>query len=129
MLTWFGNLRTMWKLMLGFALMGAIMCALGVAAAQGLMAVRENLHIVYEDYTVAATDLARVATNITRYRNRVLMVLGATDQVVAEKVRSEIPPIKEAMLKSLSDYAGTVLRVSKSGARKLPRCSSTLNKC
>ena len=115
MLTWFGNMKTMWKLMLGFALMGAIMCALGGAAAQGLLTIRENLRIVYEDYTVAATDLARASTNLMRYRNRIALLLATPDQAAAEKVRAELPPIKEAILKSLGDYAATVLRVSRSG--------------
>ena len=115
MLTWFGNMKTMWKLMVGFALMGAFMCALGLIVAQGLLTVRENLRIVYEDYTVAATDLARASTNLTRYRNGIFEILGATDHAAAEKVRAEMPQIKEAMITSLGAYAATVLRVSKSG--------------
>ncbi|TKB59095.1 MAG: HAMP domain-containing protein [Nitrospira sp.] len=115
MVTWFGNMKTMWKLMLGFAVMGVIMCILGWVAAQGLLSVRENLRIVYEDYTVAATDLARTSTSLARYRNRIDLVLAAVDQTAAEKPRVEIPAIKEAMLTSLGAYAATVLRVSKSG--------------
>ncbi|MEC4889535.1 MAG: methyl-accepting chemotaxis protein [Nitrospira sp.] len=115
MLTWFGNRQTATKLILGYALMGLIMCALGAAVAQGLMDVREKLRIVYEDYTVAATDLAKVSVNLMRYRNRVALLLSTADPAAAEKTRAELPPIKEAMLKSLGDYAATVLRVSKSG--------------
>ena len=115
MVTWFGNIKTMWKLMLGFALMGVIMCVLGGVSAQGLLSVRENLRIVYEDYTVAATDLARASTNLTRYRNGIFEILGATDQAAADKVRAEIPRVKESMVASLGAYAATVLRVSKSG--------------
>ena len=115
MVTWFGNIKTIWKLMLGFALMGVIMCVLGGVSAQGLLSVRENLRIVYEDYTVAATDLARASTNLTRYRNGIFEILGATDQAAADKVRAEIPRVKESMVASLGAYAATVLRVSKSG--------------
>ena len=118
MVTWFGNMKTMWKLMLGFAVMGVIMCILGWVAAQGLLSVRENLRIVYEDYTVAATDLARTSTSLARYRNRIDLVLAAVDQTAAEKPRVEIPAIKEAMLTSLGAYAATVLRVPRADEMK-----------
>ena len=77
MVTWFGNMKTMWKLMLGFALMGAIMCVLGWVASQGLLSVRESLRVVYEDYTVAGTDLASVAGNLNRTRADDFMALDA----------------------------------------------------
>ena len=75
MVTWFGNLKTMWKLMLGFALMGMIMCVMGWVAGQGLMSVRESLRVVYEDYTVAGTDLATVANNLNRTRTNDFLAL------------------------------------------------------
>ncbi len=86
MATWFGNLKTMWKLMLGFALMGVIMCVLGGIAAQGLTEIRESLRVVYEDYTVAGTDLATVANNLNRTRTNDFMALDATNKEDFEEV-------------------------------------------
>jgi methyl-accepting chemotaxis protein len=115
MLAWFGNLKTMWKLMAGFALMGAIMCVLGWVAGQGLMAIRENLRVVYEDYTVAGTDLAMVAGNLNRTRTNDFLAFEASSKAEFDRVVSRDAEITESVKKPLEAYAATVLRVSKTG--------------
>ncbi len=115
MVTWFGNMKTIWKLMLGFALMGTIMCVLGWVASQGLLSVRESLRVVYEDYTVAGTDLASVAGNLNRTRADDFMALDATTKEEFEKVVTRDAEITESVKKPLEAYAATVLRVSKTG--------------
>jgi len=115
MVTWFGNIKMMWKLMVGFASMGVILCVLGGVAAQGLLAIRENLRVVYEDYTVAAVDLAHASTDLMRYRNNVIQAAAAPDQETFVKLNNQQPDLKEKTLKSLEAYAATVLRVSKTG--------------
>ena len=115
MLPWFRNMKTMWKLMLGFALMSAIMCALGGIAAQGLSAIRESLRVVYEDYTVAGTDLASVAGNLNRTRTNDFMTVDALTKEEFEKVITQDVEITESVKKPLEAYAATVLRVSKTG--------------
>jgi hypothetical protein len=115
MVIWFGNLRTMWKLMLGFALMGVIMCVLGGIAAQGLTEIRESLRVVYEDYTVAGTDLATVANNLNRTRTNDFMALDATDKEEFEEVMKRDVEITESVKKPLETYAATTLRISKTG--------------
>jgi methyl-accepting chemotaxis protein len=115
MLTWFGNLKTMWKLMIGFALMGVIMSAMGWVAGQGLMSLRESLRVVYEDYTVAGTDLATIANNLNRTRTNDFMALDALSKEEFEKVIARDAEITESVKKPLEAYAATVLRVSKSG--------------
>jgi methyl-accepting chemotaxis protein len=115
MVIWFGNLRTMWKLMLGFALMGVIMCVLGGIAAQGLTEIRESLRVVYEDYTVAGTDLATVANNLNRTRTNDFMALDAANKEEFEEVMKRDVEITESVKKPLETYASTTLRISKTG--------------
>ena len=115
MVTWFGNLKTMWKLMLGFALMGVIMSAMGLVAGQGLLSVRESMRVVYEDYTVAGTDLASVAGNLNRTRTNDFLALDAPTKEEFEKVIGRDAEITESVKKPLEAYAATVLRVSKTG--------------
>jgi methyl-accepting chemotaxis protein len=115
MLTWFGNIKMSCKLMLGFAVMGVIMAGLGWVAGQGLMAIRESLRVVYEDYTVAGTVLAHASTDLMRYRNNIVQATGAPDQATYAKLNDQQPELKAKTLKSLETYAATVLRVSKSG--------------
>jgi methyl-accepting chemotaxis protein len=115
MLTWFGNIKMLWKLMFGFALMGAIMCVLGWVAAEGLMSLRESLRVVYEDYTVAGTDLASVASNLNRTRTNDFMALDALTKDDFEKVVKRDAEISESIKKPLEAFAQTILRVSKTG--------------
>jgi hypothetical protein len=105
MLTWFGNIKMSCKLMLGFAVMGVIMAGLGWVAGQGLMAVRESLRVVYEDYTVAGTDLAHASTNLMRYRNNIVQATGAPDQATYIKFNDQQQELKAKTLKSLEAYA------------------------
>jgi len=115
MMTWFGNRTTRWKLMLGFALMGVLMGVLGGVAANGLTTLRESLRVVYEDYTVAATDLASVANNLNRTRTNDFLALDAVTKADFDKVVARDAEITAAVQKPLAAYAATVLRVSRSG--------------
>ena len=113
--TWFGNMKTLWKLMLGFALMGVIMCVLGWIAAQGVTAIRESLRVVYEDYTVAGTDLATVANNLNRTRTNDFMALDVINKEEFEEIMKRDVEITESVKKPLETYAATTLRISKTG--------------
>jgi methyl-accepting chemotaxis protein len=115
MMTWFGNLTIRWKLMLGFALMGLLMGILGGVAGDGLTTLRESLRVVYEDYTVAGTDLASVANNLNRTRTNDFLALDAGTKEAFDKVIARDAEITESVQKPLAAYAATVLRVSKSG--------------
>ena len=115
MVTWFGNLKTMWKLILGFALTGVFVAAMGGILSQGVMSIREQLRVVYEDYTVAGTDLALVASNLNRTRTNDFLALDASTVEEFEKVVSRDKEITESVKKPLEAYAATVLRISKAG--------------
>ncbi len=112
---WFKNLNTTPKLMAGFALVGILVAAAGWVAGRGVVQLRENLRVVYEDYTVAGTDLAHVANNVMRYRNNVILGLGTADREAFQKYHAGQGPLKAAVHKPLDSYASTVLRVSKTG--------------
>src|SRR6185295_11888840 len=115
MMTWLGNLKTLWKLMIGFALMGVTLSVLGLVAGQGLLSLRESLRIVYEDYTVAGTDLASVAGNLNRTRTNDFLALEAPTQQEFEKVMGRDAEITASVKQPLEAYTATVLRTSKTG--------------
>ena len=115
MVTWFGNLKTMWKLILGFALTGVLVAVMGGILSQGVMSIREQLRVVYEDYTVAGTDLALVASNLNRTRTNDFLAVEASTEEEFEKVVSRDGEITESVKKPLEAYAATVLRISKAG--------------
>ena len=115
MVTWFGNMKTMWKLILGFALTGVLVAVMGGILSQGVMSIREQLRVVYEDYTVAGTDLALVASNLNRTRTNDFLAVEASTEEEFEKVVSRDGEITESVKKPLEAYAATVLRISKAG--------------
>ena len=115
MMSWFGNLTTRWKLMMGFALIGLLTGLLGTIAGDGVTTLRERLRIVYEDYTIAGTDLAMVANNLNRTRTNDFLALAATTEEGAEKVMAQDRELAESVKKPLEAYAARVLRISKSG--------------
>ncbi len=109
------DLRIQWKMIFGFLLVSGITIAAGAIAGVGVMHLRENLRIVYEDYTVAGTDLARASTSLLRYRNNILLAMAAQDQAAVDKHLAQQEALKEGLTKSLDAYAATVLRLSRSG--------------
>ena len=115
MVMWFGNMKTMWKLILGFALTGMLVAAMGGIIAQGVLSVREQLRVVYEDYTVAGTDLAVVANNLSRTRTNDFLALDASTVEAFHQVVSRDAEITESVKKPLTAYAATILRISKTG--------------
>jgi methyl-accepting chemotaxis protein len=115
MVTWFENLKTMWKLMLGFALTGVFVALMGGIVTQGITSIREQLRVVYEDYTVAGTDLALVASNLNRTRTNDFLALDAATAEDYKKIVARDAEITESVKKPLAAYAATVLRISKSG--------------
>ena len=115
MATWFGNLKTMWKMILGFVLTGVLVAAMGGIIGQGVLSIREQLRVVYEDYTVAGTDLALVASNLNRTRTNDFLALDASTVEEFKKVVSRDGEITESVRKPLEAYAATTLRISKSG--------------
>jgi methyl-accepting chemotaxis protein len=115
MMTWFGNIKMMWKLMLGFALVGVFVALMGGFVTQGITSIREQLRVVYEDYTVAGTDLALVASNLNRTRTNDFLALDAATAEDFKKIVARDAEITESAKKPLAAYAATVLRISKSG--------------
>ncbi|HVW00608.1 MAG TPA: methyl-accepting chemotaxis protein, partial [Planctomycetaceae bacterium] len=112
---WFYNLKTMTKLILGFAVVCTITAGMGWLGGTALMRLRENLRIVYADYTTAATDLARGSSNLMRYRNCGVLATGAKSRDEFEKLSAEQQELGKKMTAAIDAYAATTLRVSRSG--------------
>jgi len=102
---WFTNLKTLTKLMLGFAIVILLIVAIGVTNNSGVNAVQEKLRIVYEDYTVAGTDLARIAMWLGEHRAVAgEALLTESHEVFIQKSR-RLEEIRQEVQKSLNSYA------------------------
>ena len=115
MLHWFRNCSTMTKQLLGFGLVVVIVLGMGLLGTAGILSLREDLRVVYEDYTVAGTDLANLASDLLRYRNNVVTIVYSQDRTQVEAAYARQPALRQAMTKHLENYADSILRVSSTG--------------
>jgi len=111
----FYDLTTMKKLLLGFAAVCVIVGGMGWIGVRGTLSLKENLRIVYADYTVAASDLGKISGDILRCRQAVLSSLDARDPRQIADAEAKRAEFKHRIITSLDAYAATTLRVSATG--------------
>lgn len=112
---WFDNLKISWKLQLCFAVISSLTLVVTVVIITGVTSLRENLRIVYEDYTIAGTNLAHTSNNLTRHRYVVRLANTASDQVGVDQSIAAANKLKAELIKPLNVYAATTLRKSHGG--------------
>lgn len=111
----FRDLKTVAKLMLGFAAVGVIIVAVGLVGVLGLQMVREQLRIVYENSTVALANLGTASSNLGLYHDALLTAGRATRQAEFEEAESLLPVLKNNTLVPLQTFAEGELGTSRSG--------------
>lgn len=111
----FLNLKTQTKLILCFAVVCAITGVMGGVGIRGMSSLKENLRVVYADYTVAATDVGRAATALLQYRNLGVRSTAAADQAEFARLVAEQAECAKTITESMDAYAATTLRISKAG--------------
>ncbi len=112
---WFNNLMIRWKLQLSFALVSCLTLMVTVVIIIGLNSVRENLRVVYEDYTIAGTNLAHASNNLTRHRYILRLAATAGDLSEAEQHIEVAAKLRAEIIAPINAYAATTLRSSLSG--------------
>jgi methyl-accepting chemotaxis protein len=112
---WYRNRTLTTKLTLGFLFICTLVAGMALFSARGIVRLRENLRVVYEDYTVAGTDLAKAAGNLVRYRNVMIQAQYAKDRQSFETYRAPLGDIHKSLNDALEKYAATKLRVSAKG--------------
>ncbi len=126
----FRDLKTVTKLMMGFAAVGVIIIAVGLVGVLGLQTVREQLRIVYEDSTVALAELGTASSNLGLYHDALLTAGRATRDAEFEETVSLLPMLKNNTLAPLQTFAEGQLGISRSGrdeAKDLQALREALN--
>ncbi len=126
----FRDLKTVTKLMMGFAAVGVIIVAVGLVGVLGLQTVREQLRIVYEDSTVALAELGTASSNLGLYHDALLTAGRATREAEFEETVSLLPMLKNNTLAPLQTFAEGQLGTSRSGrdeAKDLQALREALN--
>ncbi|MEQ1794592.1 MAG: methyl-accepting chemotaxis protein [Nitrospira sp.] len=103
------------KLMASFSFVATLMAGAGFVTEQRVQELRESLRIVYEDYTVAGTDLARTTSQLLRFRSNQLRLTDEPNEATYSQLRQEQRDLSSGIMSSLDAYAATTLRVSRAG--------------
>jgi chemoreceptor-like protein with four helix bundle sensory module len=97
-----------------------LVVGLGVAGAQGLTHVDADLRVMYQEYTLAAVDLAHISSEVIRYRATMIRALDARTRTEFEVITATLPAQRAGIQHAVDRYAAASLRVSRSG-RSEPR--------
>lgn len=113
--TWFQNLKTLPKLILGFSAVGAIMITVGVVGLVGLRTLQHELKTIYEGSTLALSNIGTSSSNLGLYHDALLNAGRVTRKSDFEDALAPLGDLKRATLEPLSFYASSELRQSSSG--------------
>ncbi len=108
----FKNLKTMTKVMLGFAAVGVIIIVVGLVGVLGLQQVRNQLRIVYEHSTVALANLGIMSSNLGLYHDAVLKAGLVTTKAELRDAMRVLPELKRKTLEPFEAYASGRLDVT-----------------
>ncbi len=114
-MTWFKNLKTLWKLMLGFAAVGIVIIMVGAMGLLGLQTLRGQLRTVYEESTLALANIGASSSNFGLYHDQLLSAGRMIKQTDFEDAIQSLPLLKQETLRPLDEFAQHELRVSSQG--------------
>lgn len=113
--TWFLDLKTATKIILGFAVVGAIIIAVGIVGLLGLQQLRGQLQIVYENSTIALGNLGTTSSNLGLYHDAILSAGRQTRKADFDDSLKPLADLKSRALKPLDAYASGQMHISASG--------------
>ncbi len=113
--SWFQNLKTLPKLILGFSAVGVIMITVGVVGLVGLRTLQHELKTIYEGSTLALSNIGTSSSNLGLYHDALLNAGRVTRKSDFEDALTPLAELKRTTLEPLSFYAASELRQSSSG--------------
>ncbi len=113
--SWFQNLKTLPKLILGFSAVGVIMITVGVVGLVGLRTLQHELKTIYEGSTLALSNIGTSSSNLGLYHDALLNAGRVTRKSDFEDALAPLAELKRTTLEPLSFYAASELRQSSSG--------------
>ena len=109
------NLTTRTKLLASFGLVSLIIFAMGTFGVLTLRQMSAASQAVYVDYTVPLADFAEMGSALTSYHQILTNMTNITKHADFVSEFKRLAPYREKVNRVLTDYAATVLRVSRSG--------------
>jgi Four helix bundle sensory module for signal transduction len=96
-------------------LVSVLVLGLGVAGGQGLSQVDADLRVMYQEYTLAAVEIAHVSGEVLRYRATIVRALEAPTKADFDAITAPLPAQRASIQHAIDRYAAASLRVSRSG--------------
>ena len=109
------NLTTRTKLLASFGLVSLIIFAMATFGVLTLRQMSAASQAVYVDYTVPLADFAEMGSALTSYHQIVTNMTNITKHSDFVSEFKRLAPYREKVNRLITDYAATVLRVSRSG--------------
>jgi chemoreceptor-like protein with four helix bundle sensory module len=94
-----------------FAVSVLVVC-LGLFSAQAIKQVDRDLRSLYTEYTLAATDLAHVMTDLLRYRVTIISALEAPTKKEFEHITASLPDQRANILGAVERFSSARKQVS-----------------
>ncbi len=113
--TWFNDLKTLPKLILGFSSVGAIMIVVGIIGLYGLQQLRGELRTIYESSTLALANVGTTSTYLGLYHDALLSAGRSTRKSEFDDSMQPLAELKRKVQEPLAIYSSLELRQSSSG--------------
>ena len=99
----------------GFLILG--MAAIAYVGWSHLGKVEENAREIYEETAIPGTELAKMSTDLLRYRNRVIHAMGASSAEDFAEFTQDLPALEARVNQTLLDYKAKQYKLGASADR------------
>lgn len=113
--TWFQNLKTLQKLILGFSAVGVIMIMVGLVGLVGLNRLKGELQTIYDGSTVALSNTGVSSTNLGLYHDALLNAGRQSRKSDFDDAIAPLAELKKETLGPLSAYQASESHESTTG--------------
>lgn len=115
MQSWFQNLKTLPKLIIGFSAVSAIMITVGLIGLIGLHKLKGELQSIYNGSTLALSNVGISSTNLGLYHSALLNLGRQTRKSDFEEALVPLAELKRQTLAPLDAYQASQLHESSTG--------------
>lgn len=115
MQSWFQNLKTLPKLIIGFSAVSAIMITVGLIGLIGLHKLKGELQSIYNGSTLAISNVGISSTNLGLYHSALLNLGRQTRKSDFEEALVPLAELKRQTLAPLDAYQASQLHESSTG--------------
>jgi twitching motility protein PilJ len=99
----------------GFGVVSVIILTMTVIGIVTLRQLSSQSQTVYLDYTIPLSDFSSMGTSLTQHHELLLDIAKTNRKDDFQKEVARLAPLKQSIMKNVSDYEVTAVRVSRSG--------------